>query len=44
MAGEDEGRDEGGPGLAAAVLALLALAKLGMPLHYDIGDKERYEV
>lgn len=29
---------------AAAVLALLALAKLAMPLRYDIGDKRRYQV
>jgi uncharacterized integral membrane protein len=29
---------------AAIVLALLAVAKLRMPLHYDIGDKRRYQV
>jgi uncharacterized integral membrane protein len=30
--------------LAAAVFALLAVAKLRMPVHYDIGDKSRYQV
>ncbi|MEQ1507408.1 MAG: DUF2301 domain-containing membrane protein, partial [Myxococcota bacterium] len=28
----------------AAVLAILAVAKLRMPLHYDIGDKSHYQV
>jgi uncharacterized integral membrane protein len=31
-------------GAAAAVLGLLALRKLAMPLHYDIGDKSKYQV
>jgi uncharacterized integral membrane protein len=30
--------------VGAATLAVLALAKLRMPLHYDIGDKRKYEV
>jgi uncharacterized integral membrane protein len=39
----------GGPAAAllavgAAVLALLAISKVSMPSHYDIGDKSRYQV
>lgn len=30
--------------VGAATLGVLALAKLRMPLHYDIGDKRKYEV
>lgn len=30
--------------VGAAILALLAVAKVRMPLHYDIGDKRRYQV
>lgn len=29
---------------AAVLLGLLALAKARMPLHYDVGDKSRYQV
>jgi uncharacterized integral membrane protein len=31
-------------GAATAALGLLAVAKLRMPLHFDIGDKSRYQV
>jgi len=30
--------------LAGAVVGLLAVAKLRMPLHYDVGDKANYQV